>query len=518
MSDKYVLTIDCGTQSIRALIFDKNGTLIGKKKREFEPYFSNYPGWAEQDPEVYWDNLCIVCKELKEECQDIWEYVEGVVVTTLRDTCINLDKDGNVLRPAILWLDQRVADKVKAFSSIENLAFSTIGMKKAINISQKKGKAYWIRQHEPEIWEKTHKYILISAYFHFKLTGEIKDSIANQIAHIPFDYKNKCWPKSSISYRWTLFGVEKEKLPLLVNPGETIGKITKKAAELTGIREGTILIAGASDKGCETLGNGCLSEESASISFGTTATVQTTSKKYFEPIKFMPAYPSAMEGHYNPEIEIFRGYWMISWFKKEFAMREMQEALLKDISPEALLNERLDEIPPGSHGLILQPYWGPGLKTPDAKGAIIGFGDVHTRAHIYRAIIEGINYALLEGIEKIEKKSGEKIKEIAVCGGGSQSDTICQITSDMLNRKIYKGQTYEISGLGASIIGYVALGVYSSYEEAIKHMFKRTKEFTPNASNAEIYSLLYKKVYVKIYPSLKNLYKDIKEITGYPKY
>ncbi|WP_404813562.1 hypothetical protein [Clostridium bowmanii] len=95
---------------------------------------------------------------------------------------------------------------------------------------------------------------------------------------------------------------------------------------------------------------------------------------------------------------------------------------------------------------------------------------------------------------------------------------MCQITADMLNRKIYKGQTYEISGLGASIIGYVALGIYSSYEEAIKHMFKRIKEFNPSVTNVEIYEKLYKKVYLKIYPSLKNLYKDIKEITGYPKY
>jgi sugar (pentulose or hexulose) kinase len=518
MGDKYVLTIDCGTQSIRALIFDKNGTLIGKKKREFDAYFSSYPGWAEQDPEVYWNNLCIACNGLREECKDIWDEISCVIVTTLRDTCVNLDKDGNVLRPAILWLDQRIADKVKSFTTIENLAFRTIGMKDAIRISQKKGKAYWIKQHEPEIWEKTDKYILISAYFNFKLTGKIVDSVASQIAHIPFDYKNKCWPKSNSSYRWTLFGIEREKLPLLVDPGEIIGKITKEAAKLTGIKEGTILIAGASDKGCETLGNGCVGTESASISFGTTATVQTTSKKYLEPIKFMPSYPSAMKGRYNPEVEIFRGYWMISWFKKEFSMREMQEALERGILPETLLNERLDEIAPGSDGLLLQPYWGPGLKMPDAKGAIIGFGDVHTRAHIYRAIIEGINFALLEGIHKIEKKTGQKIVEIAVCGGGSQSDTICQITADMLNRKIYKGQTYEISGLGASIIGYVALGVYSSYEDAINHMFKRTKEFTPNASNAKIYSQLYRKVYMKIYPSLKNLYKDIKEITGYPNY
>lgn len=517
MKEGYILTIDCGTQSIRALIFDKQGKLLIKKKEEFEPYFSNHPGWAEQYPEVYWEGLCKACLSVKEETEELWHEIKGVIITTLRDTCINIDDKGNVLRPAILWLDQRKAEKVDEFSVLENIAFKTVGMHEALRISQKKSKAYWIKENEPDIWEKTDKYILLSAYFHYKLTGKIVDSVANQIAHIPFDYKKKYWPKSDISFRWKLFGVERDKLPKLVNPGEIIGVVTKEASEQTGIKEGLPLIAGASDKGCETLGNGCLNTEYASISFGTTATVQTTSDTYFEPIKFMPAYPAAIEGLYNPEIEIFRGYWMISWFKKEFSSREMIEAREKNISPESLLNMRLNEVPPGAQGLILQPYWCPGLKMPDAKGAIIGFGDVHTRAHIYRAIIEGINYALLEGIEKIEKKSGKKIKKVGVSGGGSQSDAICQITADMLNRPIYKGQTYELSGLGAAIIGYVALGVYDSYKEAIKNMFILSKEFIPNKHNADIYLRLYKNVYTKIYPSLKNLYKEIKSITGYPR-
>jgi sugar (pentulose or hexulose) kinase len=517
MKEGYILTIDCGTQSIRALIFDTKGNLLIKKKEEFQPYFSNHPGWAEQYPQVYWEGLCKVCLSVKEEKQDLWDEVKGVIITTLRDTCINVDDEGNILRPAILWLDQRKAEKVDEFSTVENMAFKAVGMKESLKISQKKSKAYWIKENQPDIWEKTYKYILLSAYFHYKLTGKIIDSIANQIAHIPFDYKNKCWPKSELSFRWKLFGIEREKLPELVNPGEVIGGITKEASQQTGIKEGLPLIAGASDKGCETLGNGCLNVEYASISFGTTATVQSTSDTYFEPIKFMPAYPAAIDGLYNPEVEIFRGYWMISWFKKEFSARELIEAREKNISPESLLNKRLNDVPPGSQGLVLQPYWCPGLKMPDAKGAIIGFGDVHTRAHIYRAIIEGINYALLEGIEKIERKSGKRIKRVGVSGGGSQSDVICQITADMLNRPVYKGQTYELSGLGAAIIGYVALGVYESYEEAIQNMFILSKEFVPDKCNADIYSKLYKNVYTKIYPSLRKLYREIKDITGYPK-
>jgi sugar (pentulose or hexulose) kinase len=137
---------------------------------------------------------------------------------------------------------------------------------------------------------------------------------------------------------------------------------------------------------------------------------------------------------------------------------------------------------------------------------------VHTRAHIYRAIIEGINYGLLDGIEKIEKKSKKRINKVFVSGGGSQSDTICQITADMLNRSVYKVQTYETSGLGSSIIGFVALGIYKNYEEAIKNMVHHKSEYVPNNINVNIYKDFYNRVYKKIYPALRELYKEIRDI------
>lgn len=516
MEGRYILTIDCGTQSVRALLFNEAGELILKEKKEFEPYFSPYPGWAEQDPELLWKGICEVCEKLKENFPIQWESIIGVTVTTQRDTGVNVDKDGNVLRPAIVWLDQRMAKCEKPMSKRYNVAFSAVGMQKAIEVSRKKSKANWIRENQPEIWNKTYKYLLLSGFFNYKLTGKMIDSVASQIGHIPFDYKNKCWPKSKLNYRWQLFGIEGEKLPELVEPGEIMGHITEEAAKLTGIKEGLPVISSGSDKGCETLGTGCISLESVNLSFGTTATVQTTSKFYFEPIRFMPAYPACMPGCFNPELEIFRGYWMISWFKKEFCARELVEAHEKGVSPEGLLNDRLNEIPPGSQGLMLQPYWGPGLKMPEAKGAIIGFGDVHTRVHIYRAIIEGINYGLLEGVEKIEKKSKTKVKKIMVSGGGSQSDAICQITADMFNRPVYKSNTYETSGLGAAIIGFIAMGVYKTYEEAVENMVHYCSEFHPCKENAEIYSKLYNRVYKKIYLKLSGLYSEIQEITGYP--
>lgn len=518
MSKGVVLSIDCGTQSVRALIFDTDGTLLAKAKVEFEPYFSHSPGWAEQQPEVYWDSACRACQELKQNYPELWSELLGVSVTTQRDTGIPVNEKGIPLYPAILWLDQRMAVCKEPLNPVDNVMFRAVGMKTSVDLVRKKSKPNWIKENHPDIWKNTYKYLLLSGYFTFKLTGKMADSIANQIGHIPFDYKSKSWPKSKYNYRWRVFGIETEKLPELFEPGHIIGSITKEAAELTGLKEGLPFITAGSDKGCETIGVGCLTPSSASISFGTTATIQTTDQRYYEPLQFFPSYPAVIPGHYNPEIEILRGYWMISWFKKEFANRELLEAKERQISPEELLNELLKDIPPGSHGLILQPYWGAAFKQPEAKGAIIGFGDVHTRAHIYRSIIEGINYALIDGAEKIEKKSQSKIDKLMVSGGGSQSDSICQITADMFNRPVYKGTTYEASGLGAAICCFVGLGVYNSYQEAVTNMVHYGKVFEPDKANADIYQKLFSRVYKKIYSRLKVLYQEIQDITKYPEF
>jgi sugar (pentulose or hexulose) kinase len=230
----------------------------------------------------------------------------------------------------------------------------------------------------------------------------------------------------------------------------------------------------------------------------------------------MPAYPASIRRSFNPEVEIFRGYWMVSWFKKEFAAREAVEAGQRGVPPEVVLNEHLEDVPPGSQGLMLQPYWGPGLKMPEAKGSMIGFGDVHTRSHIYRAIIEGIGYALLEGVERIEHKSGQKVNRVMVSGGGSQSDVICQITADLFNRPVVRSETYETSGLGAAINGFVGIGVYATHEEAAQHMVHPGSTFLPRPEAARVYHELYARVYKRIYPALQPLYREIQQITGYP--
>jgi len=510
-----ILSIDCGTQSLRTLLFNSQGALLEKVRIEYEPYFSLRTGWAEQDSEILWQSLCQATKALKEKRPDLTEKIAGIGVTTQRNSMVNVDQEGRPLRPVITWLDQRKAKKVYTPRGLMKLIYKSVGMAEAIAKVQRDGKCNWIRQYQPDVWEKTYKYLQVSGFLNFRLTGEFRDSVASQIGHLPVNYKKMAWARKR-DLTFSMFPVEPEKLPELIQPSEAIGTISVQASQQTGLPEGIPVIACGSDKGCETIGMGVVNEKAASLSFGTTATIQTTSKRYYEPIRFMPPYPAPIPGHYNPEVEIFRGYWMITWFKNEFAHKEVLEAETQEVPVEVVLNGLLEGVPPGSMGLLVQPYWGPGLKNPSAKGAIIGFGDVHTRAHVYRAVIEGLGYALLDGLHKIQEAGHFEVERVAVSGGASQSDEICQISTDIFDLPLARGRTYETSCLGAAVVTSVGLGMHRSFDVAISEMVKYDKVFEPDPRNAAVYRRLFERVYRKIFKALRPLYREIREITGYP--
>lgn len=513
-----ILSIDCGTQSTRAILFSLEGEIIDKEQIMYEPYVSEKAGWAEQNAEIYWESLCKASLELSKRNKLVFSNILGVGITTLRSTMVNVDNQGNILRPSLVWLDQRTAKNVYTPNFALDLVFRAIGVKSTLQKMERKGQCNWIRQNEPEIWSKTHKYLQISAFLNYRLTGNFTDSVASQIGYIPFDYKKQTWanPKDLFEFSGKLYPIEKEKLPELVNPGERVGEVSKIASHITGIPEKTPVIACGSDKGCETLGMGVTDTTIASLSFGTTATVQTTVSSYLEPIRFFPAYPSLIPKHWNPEIEIYRGFWMISWFKNEFALKEVQKAAEMNIPAEVVMNELLINSPAGAMGLIVQPYWSPGLGEKNAKGAMIGFGDVHKKEHVYRAVIEGLVYALKEGKERIEKVSHTKIHQLAVSGGASQSDEICQITADIFNLPVVRGNTTETSSLGAAVLIAFGTGIYPTIDEAVKNMVHLQNEFHPDEKHVHLYEQLYRKVYKKLYKKLETFYHEIRDITGYP--
>jgi sugar (pentulose or hexulose) kinase len=445
------------------------------------------------------------------------ERIAAVALTTQRSTVVNIDQQGRPLRPAMVWLDQRRTYGQKPVGGYWGLLFKLVGMTDTVAYLQAEAEANWIRTHQPEIWECTYKYLFLSGYLTYKLTGRLADSVACQVGYVPFDYKKLTWAAAS-DWKWQAVPMPKERLVDLVPPTGVIAEITRDAAEATGIPEGLPLIAAAADKACEVIGAGCVQPHVGCLSYGTTATINTTHRRYVEVIPLIPPYPSAIPGAYSLEIQVFRGFWMVNWFVEQFGCDERQLAAERGVEPEQLLDHLVSQAPPGSMGLVLQPYWSPGLKMPgpEAKGAIIGFGDVHTRAHIYRSILEGLAYALLEGKERTEQRSGVKVTELRVSGGGSQSDAAMQLTADIFNLPTSRPHVYETSGVGAAMDAAVGLKLHRDFDAAVKEMTRVSRVFEPNPANRALYDGLYQRVYKRMYQQLRPLYEEIREITGYP--
>ncbi len=511
-----LLVFDVGTQSVRAAVIDLAGNICKLIKTPIDPYFSSQPGWAEQEPDYYWKSLAETAKILLNSDGVRVERIAGVSLTCQRTTMVNLDRNGKPLRPAILWLDQRKAVIGNRIPTLIHWGLKTIGQHILVEKAVRESKSNWLQDHEPEIWEKTDKFLFLSGFLTHRLTGEYRDSCGNMVGYLPFNFKRQTWSKPR-DMRWMLFQMDPSVLPRLVKPGEILGHVSPAAARETGIPKGLPVIAAGTDKACEVLGAACLSPDVACLSYGTTATINTANEKYVQIRPFAPAYPSAVPDAYNTEVMVYRGFWLVSWFKEQFGLREMQMAGKRNMPPEALFDELIENIPPGSMGLTLQPYWSPGMNTDaDAKGAIIGFGDVHTRAHIYRSILEGLGYALKDGLLALQKKNRVKVNCLRVSGGGSQSDAAMQITADIFNLPAQRPHTFETSALGAAIDAAVGLKLHANFPAAVREMTRITDVFEPIPENRDLYNALFERVYLKMYRQLKPIYNEIRDITGYP--
>jgi sugar (pentulose or hexulose) kinase len=515
--DDLLLSIDCGTQSARALLFDPLGNLVAKSQVALDDYVVEQPGWLAHDVDGFWDACVRACRQLWLERPELAAAVRGVTVTTQRGTIMPIDAQGRAALPALIWLDQRRATQVPKINAAWRAAFRLAGVSDTVRYFQREAEANWWAEHEPSAWARTHKVLLLSGLLNWKLTGEFVDSIGSQVGYVPFDFKAHAWAKPS-DWKWQALAIRREQLPELHPVGSVLGRVTADASTATGIPMGVPVIAAAADKACEVLGSGCLAPDVGGISYGTTATINVCTRQYVEATPFVPPYPAALPGQYGNEVQIFRGYWMVRWFKEQFGDRERDAAAELGVAPEALLDELVAAVPPGSLGLVLQPYWTPGIRHPgpDAKGAIIGFGDAHTRAHLYRAILEGLAYALRDGRERIEKKTKVPLVELRVSGGGSQSDAALQLTADIFRLPASRPHVYETSGLGAAIDCAVGLGLHADFPTAVRAMTRVARTFEPDMQNAALYDQLYEEVYQKMYPRLAPLYARIRAITGYP--
>lgn len=510
---KRILVIDIGTQSLRASIIDSENNILVVSKQHYEtPYISPQPGFAEQDANYYLNKLCMATDEIEKSTPGILNTIEAMVLVSFRDSSVMLDAGNEPIGNAVLWLDQRITRQgnMPQFNFFEKLGFKLIGMTDSVRFNAERSPANWIKIHRPDLWTKMKHFVTLPAYFNYKITGNLAISRADFVGHYAGNCKKGILnPKSSFRHR--LFGIPYECNPDLIDVGDIIGRVSVDFAKLSKIPVGTPLYAAGTDKCCETFGNGCIDKTTASISLGTACSIDIVDKVYKEPDKFLPSYPVPYKnGGWDEEIQIYRGLWMIGWFSENFGKIDLVEAEKEGISLEEHIEKVIRNVNPGCDGLVLQPYWGPGLKRPNAKGSIVGFSGVHTRYHLYRAMIEGIAFALREGMETIMKKTHVKPSKIVISGGGSQSELFCQIFADIFNLPIYQSVEAESTTIGAAMSCFLSMGVYKSPKEAISVMVKDGKKFTPDLENNKIYEKLYKSVYLDMYPSLKHLYNSCK--------
>jgi sugar (pentulose or hexulose) kinase len=524
MPDKpHVLAIDSGTQSVRAIIFDRKGDIVARESAPHDPYFSLQPGWSEQHPADYWEKLCLVLRKLMARPEVKPNQIAACAITTQRGNVIPTDEKGEPLRASITWLDQRLALGIPDPKGLGAVKAVMGAMDRVTLIRQGRpfvkgfdllgtlgamSKFNWIKLNEPNIYARTAKYLTVAGWFTYKLTGNYADSAAMQAGVWPFETKALNWYRLQVIY--DLMGCRREQLAEIHLPGSVMGTVTPAAAKETGLPVGLPIVASAGDKQCETLGSGCTGHGTATLSYGTAAVIGTTARKHMaSPLMEYYTWGSAVPGAWNPEFFLFRGYWLVSWFREQFGYQESQEAHKEGLVTEEVLNRKAAEVRPGSDGLVVQPYWQPTSLAPASRGAVVGWTDIHTRAHLYRAILEGIAYALKDGIPLLERDFGTKITDLKVSGGGAKSDLAMQITADVFGLPVSRPHTVETCALGAAINAAMAAGWYKDADEAAANMTRAERVFEPIPENVVVYRQLYDGVHRKLYPALKDIHATL---------
>ncbi len=514
MEKDLIIGIDSGTQSVRAIVYDRQGNELASAQASHDPYFSLQPGWAEQKPDDYWNKLCEVTSNVTNSVKVDTQRIAAVGITTQRGNVFPVDKDGTPLRNAIIWLDQRFSEKSSPVSKKIKLLFTLIGKSDLISIVQRHSYFNWIYQYEPEVYRNTYKFCQVSSWFVKKLTDQFHDSAAMYVGYWPLEAKKFDW--YGMDDVLEVFNVRRKHLPKLFQPNEVLGQITKKAADETGLPEGLPVVVGAGDKQSESLGCGAITPNIGTISFGTASAMGILTRKYIEDGKLsFFSWCSALPDAWILESFIYRGFWMARWFLEEMGHREVLAAEKRGIAPEVVLDEIIRDIPPGSEGLMLHPHWTPHPSMKYSKGSIIGFASGHTRANIYRAVLEGIAFELRRLGERVQKRTKVRLTELRVGGGGSKSDAAVQIAADIFGLPAKRMRTYETCALGAAIDAAVGVGIHKDFESAVEAMTEVGQVFQPGENDSRIYDQLFHDVFLKTYDALEPLHKRATEITGY---
>jgi xylulokinase len=488
---KYFLGIDVSTTATKTLLIDSNGVVLAVASTTY-PFETPHPLWSEQHPDLWWDGAQKSIRAVLEKSGVDADQIGGVGLTGQMHGLVLLDKAGSVLRPAILWNDQRTQAQCDEIHR-------RIGKEKFIQITGNVAltgftapKILWVAQNEPELYAKAKHVLLPKDYLRLKLTGEYAMDKADGAGTVLFDLKKRDWSDEVL----TALGIPRAWMPPTFEGPSFTGRVSAEAAAATGLKAGTPVVAGGGDQSAQAVGVGAVEPGIVGLTVGTSGVVfATTPSALVEPEGRLHAFCHAVPGMWHFMGVMLSAAGSLQWYRDTLAPGMSFDDLLKEA----------EDTPAGSEGLQFLPYLS-GERTPHpdplARGAFIGLTIRHSRGHMTRAVLEGVAFGLKDSFTLIQNAGLGAITQVRASGGGTKGALWRQILASVLDAELVTVNTAEGAAYGAALLAGVGAGTWADVPSACRAAVKITGSTQPDSAQVVVYRKSYA-IYRELYPALK---------------
>lgn len=502
MKQLYLLGIDIGTSACKAALFDRKGQVLAAANGEYPVYYPE-EGWAEQNPEEWWSAVCEAVRQVIRKAGIQPEEIAGVGIDGQSWSAIAIDKGGKVLTNTPIWMDTRaqsICDRLNEEIG-EDEIFRIAG--NSLQPSYTTAKILWYKENLPKVYSKIYKILQSNSYIAFKLTGQISQDLSQGYGLHCFDMRTGQWDEEMCRK----MGIPRDFLPEIVPSDRIIGTVTKKAAEESGLAEGTPVAAGGLDAACGTLGAGVIHSGETQEQGGQAGGMSICIEKYQADPRLILGF-HVIPGKWLLQGGTTGGGGVMRWFEREFADYERLMREQTGISSLDQLNEIAEKVKPGCDGLVFLPYMAgerSPIWNPYAKGVFYGLDFSKTKGHMVRACMEGVAFSLRHNLETAEE-AGAKAEILRAMGGSANSLLWTQIKSDVTGKTMAVPASDTATTLGAALLAGVGTGFYKDYEEAVAETVKVTRKHQPDPEKKAVYDKNYE-TYLELYRSLSGLMK-----------
>lgn len=496
-----VIGLDSSTTGCKAIAWDSGGNAVAEGRASI-PMHKPRPGWHEQNAEDWWRAAVDSLRQVTSQIDPA--RLAGIAFTMQRETFVVTDEHGVPRFPAMVWMDERAGDLLPELDRIYGRERIHRESGKPLSANLSLGKLFWLQKHHPEVLAPGARIMDTHAFLVHRLTGRFATGMGCADPTGLFDMPNAKWNTPLIE----AIGLDISMFPEALPTGAEIGRVTAAAANATGLPEGLPLYAGIGDGQAAALGVSATQPGDACLILGTAVVSAAFSMEYHTSLAFRTTF-GALPGSVLFETVLLGGAYTISWFLENFA----NGASLADLEQSAAA------LPPGADGLVLVPYWNTAMNPywdATAAGIVAGWRGIHTPAHLYRAILEGVAFEQRFHTEGVEEATNVKVERYIAVGGGARSALWRQIIADVTGRTVYASDSPEASALGAGIIAAVGSGLHADLPSAALAMRRVTgTPVLPDPQRWDFYNRLYAEVYRDLYPALRSTLAKLDKIANH---